>query len=104
MKNINKTLAAIALISSLATLGCANNGSPTIKVPSDINVNVDGSVTSEITVRHEITISVEMEGAFEDECVKDLPNGTPEELESCKNAKILDYTEKFMELLNQVNK
>lgn len=81
---------------------CVNNGNPKVDIPDKITTEVSGETT--VHVVHEIAVSVEMQAAFQDDCRTELgPEATDEEIESCKNAKVQDYVEQFMNLLNQLN-
>lgn len=79
---------------------CANQ----VAVPKEIKVKVDAPTDTTVHVIHEIAVSVEMQAAFEDDCKTELgPDATELELEACKNGKIQDYIETFMNLLNAAN-
>ena len=90
----------IVIWASLTTTACANQ----VNVPKDIKVKVEAPTDTTVHVIHEIDVSVEMQAAFEDDCKTELgPVATELELEACKNNKIQEYVEQFMDLLNAAN-
>ena len=85
-------------------MACANNASPNVKVPEKITVTVDAPDSTTVHVIHEIAVSVELQAAFEDDCIAELgPNTSEEALNSCKNDKIQKYIEQFIALISQAN-
>ena len=84
----------------LIITSCANQ----INVPKDIKVKVDAPSETTVYVVHEIAVSVELQAAFEDDCKKELgPGATEQEVLACKNDKIQEYIEQFMNLLEQAS-
>lgn len=84
----------------MLTAACANQ----VNVPKNIQVKVDAPAETTVHVVHEIAVSVELQAAFEDDCKKELgPGATEQEILACKNDKIQEYIEQFMNLLEQVN-
>jgi len=75
-------------------MGCSNKA----EIPA--NVKVSGETT--VRVVHQIEVSVEMQNVFTDECRTELGEDAPTEaLDLCRDKKVTDYINKFLDILNQ---